>query len=463
MKKFILAVLIAFTIHIVGRYALFIFMYVNQDTQENQIRADIENVDMEEVPKEPMDEGDELIEKNTFINFRDKIYVTNNSIFFKEILWEGDDEKIYLERYHLKRKTTDTKNLGYWPNTFEMLTENLACYIKNEKLYCAPFIQSEQGDYINWEEERKIAESKEWDFDVYAWKNYIYFFSDNIYRYNYKTDKTIKIAKGEDYEFMEFMRSYDDNTLMLDEKAYFTADDIYGGECIHRLDLKTGKIEESNINIEGNIYYEILAAKDNDMLYSLDMTKGKIRCYNFKKKTSKKTTIGKDIRSFLEKKGMLEKEEKVSTGHFYSYKNRIYIQVFITSKEKVKAESGEKKGEMVSMEKSRQLLFSCSWDDFSDFRLEKKFSKWWDATVSYRQVCIAPEEENESSTYYIDDGIELWTSFEDEIIIKQADLWNEEKPNYATHYTLFYYNLQTGEIDRLPLESFWYKVMKNEY
>jgi len=55
------------------------------------------------------------------------------------------------------------------------------------------------------------------------------------------------------------------------------------------------------------------------------------------------------------------------------------------------------------------------------------------------------------------------TSFEDEIIIKQADLWNEEKPNYATHYTLFYYNLQTGEIDRLPLESFWYKVMKNEY
>lgn len=406
----------------------------------------------------------ELAQENAFL-----MYVAGDCIFMAVC----EDSCVYpngIRQYD--RQGNRQKGYSLGRGHVQGISEQGICYTERsqedeEFLYMAPIETGKAGKEIILKKRKKIAKVEGWH-DIYMWKSHIYYISegDGIYHYDAGTGRIQCLRKLGAGDEAGFVRRYDsDEAPYVDDEQgiYLTVD-----AACYSIDREQGTMER----VPG--LGDKLASGEwelHEMLGGLLFVTQQKQwqqperyiCYDRRAKKERSSFTREDLQKFLRQHGFGKKEEKASADieRAYSAGGRLYLFMGLTWEEKVKAESGPRKGKKVSVHRERKFLVSCPWENIRKLRYEKEISEWIRNHQDYEQTYIDLPEEGTGRQYYAVLGrVQMWTFYGDELLISYQDQWKKEKTGVRRvgHYKLKGINLETGKMRDISEKDVIYQI-----
>jgi len=385
------------------------------------------------------------------------VFVTENCLYYENDNAESGNETCLVQCNHAGKQ----QNRYSYPSNkkLQWVCDSYACYIQEleEKveLYLAPLVKKGETETIQWDQAKKIADTKDLFFDVFVWKSYVYYTGDTLYRYNWETGKTESLGKKYDLCEGEFQRKGD---VVYTQDGYLYMLAGLQRQALYSIALDSGRVDRIGLEKEKMDSGDFFLAKGDRlfMLINDDGENERYLCYD--KRTKTKLAVlrnDKQWKDFLKKNALWKEGMSCYIDNGFTYKDQIYMFVNLYWQETEMAKEGKKRGKQVSMQKSTQILVSCPWEDLTKLTYEKAVS----SQLEKRQDYVQREIEHSGTLqrdYFIDGGAEFWKFCENEIIISYVKKRDGNKD--IKEFGLIGYDIETGEVREIPREDILYQI-----
>lgn len=383
----------------------------NKDTQKKKAQAVI----VEEEQEECYDITG-LAEK--------KVFVTKNCLYYK------DRNDLFLVQCDLKGEKIDKnliKNgLDFW------VREDYVCHVQEmnkknkEAIYIFPIEQKKGREKVKWKKKKRIAESA-YISDTFAWDSYIYYISDTLYRYDYKTGETkTLIAKDEDrdYGYAAFQKKAG-TVYMQNEKIYMNTG--IEDEPLYSIEVSSGKVKEIGL-AEADIGEDTFFLAKDPLVFSYDGYEGAYFCYDSKEKKNRAVLPEENIKKLLQENGVWKEDMEFSIINGFTYTGRLYLVVDLDWLYEKKVNwMGHKEKDY----DFKQVLVSCPWEDIHKLSYEKEIGSY----AGTEQDVFA----------------EFWIFYKGEMFIDYSKPLNTGR----SVNRLIGYDMKTGDVREIPEDTLY--------
>lgn len=388
-----------------------------------------------------------------------QVFVTKNCLYY-----EYEDPDLEYETV-LVQKDHKGKQIAKYPMencSFLWVRDNYLCYMQkwvdgdDEAIFFVPIEREKWTEKINWNKKQKIAKTSELIYDSFAWKSSIYYImGDTLYRYDIKSKKTETLVKNK-FDEAEFQRQ-DEVRYMQDGKIYINSG---CNEPLYSVELDSGKVENIGFDqmdvddsavflAEGNRVFTCICNRDDVYEYF---------SYDTKEKKKIESLDNGKIKRLLQENGLWKETMTFYIGTGFSFDHKLYLVLDLRWQETQKAQQGAKEGQSIAMEKSTQILVSCSWDNIRELSYEKNISDYLEKRQDYVQHYLEGDmcDDELHYEYFISGSAEFWTLCGGEIFISYSKTRDEE--NYVDEVGLIGYDLKTGEVREIPENDLLYQI-----
>lgn len=419
---------------------------VNKDVKRESLKSYVQEKDKTEL-------------LNMESRYGPQVFVTKSSLYYEyedpdleyeSVLIQMDHKGKQIAKYPMENRS------DFW------VRDNYLCYIQkwvdgdDEAIFFVPIEQEKGTEKINWNKKRKIAGTRDLIYDSFAWKSYIYYIiGDTLYQYDIRSNKEKALVKNKFYE-AGFQRQ-GEMRYMQDGKIY-----INNGcnEPLYSVELDSGKVENIGFDqmdiddsavflAEGNRVFTYICNRDDENEYF---------SYDTKEKKKIESLDNGTVKRLLQENSLWKETMKFYIEKGFCFDQKLYLVLKLSWQETQKAQQGIKSGQDVAMDKSTQILVSCSWDKISGLTYEKEASEHIQKRQDYVQHYLEGEMRSGELhyEYFIRGSAEFWTLCGGEILISYSKMRDEQ--NDVDEFGLIGYHLKTGEAREIPKNDLLYQI-----